>query len=61
MGRTCGKWGRIEMHVGFRWGNLRAVNLLEDPGVDRRIILKQIFDKWDGRMDGIDVTPDRYR
>jgi hypothetical protein len=34
---------------------------LEDPGVDGRIILKLIFEKWDGSMDWIDVAQDRDR
>jgi hypothetical protein len=35
------------MHTEFWWGNLREEGLLENPGVDRRIILKWIFEKWD--------------
>jgi len=35
------------VHTGFRWGNLRQTDLLEDPGVNRRIILRCIFRKWD--------------
>jgi hypothetical protein len=34
---------------------------LEDPGVDRRIILKWILEKWDGGMEWIDLTQDRDR
>jgi hypothetical protein len=30
------------------WVNLREENHLEDPGVDRRIILKWIFERIDG-------------
>jgi hypothetical protein len=37
-----------EVHTGFWWGELRKGDHLEDPGVDRRIILKWIFKKWDG-------------
>jgi hypothetical protein len=33
--------------TGFCWGNLRERNHLEDPGVDRRIILRWIVSKWD--------------
>jgi hypothetical protein len=40
--------GRRELHTGFWWGDLKYGNHLEDPGVDRRIILKWIFKKWDG-------------
>jgi len=32
---------------------------LEDPGVDRRIILKCIFRKWDRDMDWIDLDQNR--
>ena len=35
------------MHTGFWRGNLREGYHLEVPGVDRRIILKCIFEKWD--------------
>jgi hypothetical protein len=39
---------RAEVRTGFWWGNLRERDHLEDPGVDRRIILRWIFRKWDG-------------
>jgi hypothetical protein len=48
-------WGRGELHTGFWWGNLRKGDHLEDPGVDRRIILKWIFKKWDGGIPWIDL------
>jgi hypothetical protein len=32
---------------------------LKDPGIDRRIILKWIFEKWDGGKDWIDLAHDR--
>jgi hypothetical protein len=38
-------------------GNLRA----EDRSVDVRIILKWMFEKWDGGMDWIDQAQDRSR
>jgi hypothetical protein len=37
--------GRGEACTGFWWGNLRERDHWEDPGLDRRIILKWIFKK----------------
>ena len=34
-------------YTGFWWGNLRERDLLADPGVDGRIILRWILRKWD--------------
>jgi hypothetical protein len=31
---------------GFSWGDLRGKYILEDLGIDGRIILKWIFKKW---------------
>jgi len=50
--------------TGFWWGNLRERDHLEDPGVDRRIILICIFSKCDGEgvcVNWIDLTQDRDR
>jgi len=38
---------RGEVRIGFWWGNLRERDHLEDPGVDRRKILRKTFRKWD--------------
>jgi hypothetical protein len=40
---------------------LRKRDHLEDIGVGGRIILKWIFEKWDGGMDWIDLAKDRDR
>jgi hypothetical protein len=34
---------------------------LEDQGIDRRIILKWMLEKWDEGMNWIDVAQDRKR
>jgi hypothetical protein len=34
---------------------------LEDPGIDRRVILKWIFKLWDVGMDWIDLAQNRNR
>jgi hypothetical protein len=37
----------------FWWGNLRERDHVEDPGIDGRIILKLISEKWDGAWTGL--------
>jgi hypothetical protein len=37
---------REEVSTGFRWENLRERGHLVDPGLDGRILLRQIFRKW---------------
>jgi len=37
------------LHTGYWWYNLKERNLLEDPGIDGRIILRLMFRKWDVR------------
>jgi hypothetical protein len=50
------------MYTEFWWGNLRERHHLEDPGIDGRIILRQIFRKWvGGSMDWIVLAQDRGR
>ena len=45
MWRVC---VRGEGCTGFWWGNLRERGHWGDPDVDRRIILRWIFRKWEG-------------
>jgi hypothetical protein len=59
--RHVARKGRDEVHTGLWWRNLRERDNLEDPGVDGRIILKWIFEKWDGGMDWIYLAQDRDR
>jgi hypothetical protein len=49
--------------TGFWWGDLREGDHLRDPGVDRRIIIKWTFKKWDveGGIDWIEPAQDRDR
>jgi hypothetical protein len=40
---------------------MREEDPLKDRGVDGRMILKWIFEKWDGDMDWMDMAEDRDR
>jgi hypothetical protein len=46
------RMGKREVHAGFWVGDVREGDHLGDPGVDGRIILKWIFQKWDGARTG---------
>ena len=46
VGHVC-VWGRGEAYIGFWLGNLKERDHLGDTGVDRRIILRWVFRKWD--------------
>jgi hypothetical protein len=47
--------------TGFWWGELIERGHWNDLGVDEMIILKCIFKKWDGGLDGTDLNEDRDR
>jgi len=51
------------VHTGFWWWNLRERHHLEDLGTDGGIILKCIFNKWNGGggMVWTDLAQDRDR
>jgi hypothetical protein len=40
--------GKEAVRTWVWWENLRKCNDMENPGVNRRIILKFIFKKWEG-------------
>jgi hypothetical protein len=45
--------GRGEAYKEFWWGNPRERDHLENPGLNKRIILKWIFSTWDGAWTGL--------
>ena len=47
--------------TGFSWSNLRKGDHLVDTGVDGRIILNSISDKWDRGKDKINLAQDTDR
>jgi hypothetical protein len=51
MGGACVTYGRQEryIHTVLWWGGLRERDHLGDLGVDKNIILKWIFETWDGK------------
>ena len=53
MGRACSRYGGEERCIRD-FGGERSH--LEDPGPDGNIILKWIFEKWNGGMDWIDLA-----
>ena len=60
MGRAISMYWE-EVHTEFWWGTLTEGDHIEDPGVDRIIILKQIFEKWGGRHGLDDLAQDKDR
>jgi hypothetical protein len=55
------RWARHVAHMG--WGEVLTGkgHHLEDPGIDGSLILKWIFEKWDGDVDWIDLAQDSDR
>jgi hypothetical protein len=49
------------VHAGFSWENLVERDFLEEAGIDGRIILKWIFNKWDWGIKWIDLVQDRVK
>jgi hypothetical protein len=49
------------VHPGFGGGVAKEGGHLEGPDLHGRIILKWIFEKWDGGLDWIDLSQDRDR
>ena len=52
MGRAGSKYGGDERCIQGLGGKPEGKNHLKDPGTDGRIILKWIFEKWDGAWTG---------
>ena len=55
---TCGRedsciYIYIYIYIWLWWGNLRERNYVEDQGIGGRIILKWIYEKWDGTWTGL--------
>ena len=51
--RWAGHVARVERReacTGFWWRNMRVRDLLGDPGVDGRIIIRWIFSNWGKRL-----------
>jgi len=57
----CHVWERLQVPVGFWWGDLRERNHLEVLGIDWRMILKWIFMKWDRGMEWTDLAQKKER
>jgi hypothetical protein len=61
MGGACSMYGERRRTYRILVGRPQGRNTLGDTGVDRRIILKWIFKKWDGGMERIELAQDTDR
>jgi hypothetical protein len=61
MDRACSTNGSRRDAYSVLVGKPERIGHLENPGVDGRIILKCIFQWWDGGMDWITLAQDRDR
>jgi hypothetical protein len=52
---------RGDVYTEYWWGNRRKGDHFEDSGLQGKIILKLIFEKWVGGMDWINLALDRDR
>jgi hypothetical protein len=46
--RACSTHGQIRKSYSILAGNVKEADHLEDRGTDGKILLKWIFNKWDG-------------
>jgi hypothetical protein len=61
MGRTCGTYGERRGAYRALVGKPEGRRYLQDPDVDGRIILKWIFERFDGGIDWINLARNRAR
>jgi hypothetical protein len=51
MGRACNTYRERRDAYRISVSKPNGRNNLQNPGIDGKLILKRIFDKWDGGMD----------
>ena len=61
MDRACSMYEGLERCIQGFGGEPERRNPLEDLGIDGRIILKWVFEQWNGGMDWISLAQDRDR
>jgi hypothetical protein len=58
---ACSTYGDRRSGYRFWWANLRKGDHLADLGVDGRITLKWILEKWNGDINWINLAQDNDR